>query len=63
MGKRVDKITISMTVYTDFAGSHDWSFSYIPADDDPLVELAYQKHEEMLKTALLQGGGDMPGIG
>ena len=51
MGRRIDRITITLDVFIEFEGSHTSTFSYVPEPDDQLAELACAKNDALLLAA------------
>lgn len=51
MGFRVDKITVTLSVYVEFEGYHVIAFDYVPHANDPLVDAALAKNEELNRAA------------
>jgi hypothetical protein len=55
MTGRVDRITVTLNIYQEFAGHSDITFDYEPLPDDPLVAAALAKLHE--RNAIAIAGG------
>ena len=54
---RVDSVTVTMDVYTEFEGHSDVTFTFIPTDQlDPLLTALLNKNHELLMASAERDG-------
>lgn len=55
---RVDSVSVAITTYQEFEGSHVINFTFAPAADDPLLAALLARNEQILMAAVREHPAD-----